>query len=257
MADLVRIDRRFRRELVGSLHIMRVNRTKQHDLHRQDDNHHPGSVGELRDRDDEQHHERRQRADSVDDDAALPTRLATPPPAHHHAGLRQRERAEHAKCVQWNQSTDTSAKGPQHERRRDPEHDDADRIREAIPPEGELAWQESVAPEEIRQPWEIRIRSIRCQKQDEERRVLHRVVKQRIAEHGVTDLRDDRFWIAARLGDAGHNANPVREVCDAAEGDGEYHHHRGECFLRIHPFGRLERWNAIRDGLDARQRCTA
>ena len=63
----------------------------------------PRAFERLRDRDDDQHDAGDDRAEAVDQRAGLPARLRVLAPVDHHAGLRQRERDEHADHVERQQ----------------------------------------------------------------------------------------------------------------------------------------------------------
>ena len=124
----------------------------------------------------------------------LSSRARAALPAHEHRELADRERGEDADRVERNQVLDFAVVDRQHDRRQQPERDDAGREGQPIAPERELARHEAVARQEVGQAREIRIGGVGAEDEDRHRRELDVVVAGvRAAECVPGDLGDDRL----------------------------------------------------------------
>ncbi len=130
------------------------------------------------------------------DQPLLPAALAKAQVTLGHAGLRQRERREHADRVQRDEALDLGAGDDQQHDRGDRQGDDAVAEHEAVAALGQLAGQEAVGRLERRQPREVGEAGVGGEDEDERRRRLQRVEQHvadhAVAEHEATDLGDDR-----------------------------------------------------------------
>ncbi len=191
-----------------------------------------------------QHDGREERAERVEADASLPALLAGAQPAHDHAGLREREREEHADGEQRDQARDGAVERGEDRGGGGAEHDDAVGEREAVAHPQEQARGGVVAGEEEQQPGEVREGGVGGEQQHERGGGLHVAVQHAVAEAAVGELGEH--------GLRGLRHDPVE--LDQDDGADEHHHeqahHPRQRGARVAPLDALERGDPVGDRLD-------
>ena len=124
---------------------------QDHDHHRHEDHDHPRALRELEICDHQRDHRRHDRAGAVDEQAPAPALFLVCGVMLGHAGLRQRERREHADRVERDEPVDLGVGRDQHHDAGDGQEDDAVREHEPVAALGELAGHEVVAGVERRE----------------------------------------------------------------------------------------------------------
>ena len=164
-----------------------------HDRYEHDDD--PRAVRELEDGDHDVDDKGQERAEAVDEQPPAPTLLLLADVVLGHAGLRQRERREHADRVQRDEPVDLGVGGQQQDDRGDREEDDPVRENEPMAALRELAGHEVVTGVEGREAGKVGKARIGREHEDEHRAGLQAVVEdvaERAAAVGeLADLRDD------------------------------------------------------------------
>ena len=125
-----------------------MNAQKHPNQQRDQHDHDPSAVNELRNDENQQHDEGCRSPNAVDDQILSPVRFARSklrrhyvvagicrrthgaqtfsftPPMHHHAGLRQGEREKHSDGIEWNEAARVTAKRPNQQTREDGQQHD-------------------------------------------------------------------------------------------------------------------------------------
>ena len=227
-----------------------------------DEQHHPD---ERRDEDDDQigageellvdhdpeHDRGQQAAERVDRRPPAPAGLALAPPVPDHPDLAQREAHEHADRVERDQRMGVAAERPQQPECDGRQQHDAPRVGQPVAAERELAGHVAVLGQDRGQSREGVEARVRGEEQDERGAGGEGHEQGRsLAECRPRRHRDDR--LAAGFGRA--QAVLDGEQGQADEQDAEQDRHGGHRVGRVLRLGRLERRDAVGDGLDAGQR---
>ena len=229
--------------------VVLVDRPEHQDDQRDHDDGDPRAGGELRHDDHDQHDPGGDAPDHVDDQPSLPVRFPQREVVTAHPELRQREPGEHAHRVQRDEQRDLGPERDDQDGREAGQQQDAVREHEAVAAVGQLTGQVPVAGDDRRQPGEVGVGRVGREHEDGERGDLERVVERVVgAEHRLGHLRQDGLAVFLH-----HRQEMVGEHRDAHEPRTEDERHEPERPGRVLRLRPLERGDAVRDGLDARQ----
>ncbi len=234
-------------ELAGGRRVLVTDEHHHRDQQRDEDQDHPGPKEELLVCHDDEDHACKDGPEAVDQATPRPAGAPLLAPVDDHAGLREGEADEDADRIERNERIYRGVERVQHADRHGGKDHDSPGKREPVAPERELARHALVLGQDGREAREGIETGVAGQEKD----------------HGGTDLQQDEQEAATedRIAHLAEDGRPLRlrghdAVLHAHEGEpdedrAEQHGHDDQRVGGVLGLGRLERGDAVGDGLDA------
>ena len=244
-------------EYLGLGRVLMVEPDQRRDQDHEQDDHHPGALGELHNREDGHHDQRHHAGREVDDQPAPPAGPPVLAVILRHAEAGHGERGEHADGVQRDQAVDVRVLDDDQRHGHDGQHDDRVGEHQPVPALEQPPGQERVAGHVAGQEREPVEAGVAAGVQDQHGRELEQ------QEHGVPDERapEDELGLLRQhggvAGGARRRVGPVGQPGDAGDQDAEDHALGHEHAAGVDALRPPERADGVGDRLDAGQRRAA